>query len=41
MIMYYFYALNESVANALRLTGGEEAKETVQLAEMMDKFFDC
>ena len=29
------------MAKALRLTGGEDVEESAQLAEMMDKFFDC
>ena len=29
------------MAKALKLTGGEEAKETARFIELMDKFFDC
>ena len=33
--------MSETVAKALRLTGGEEAKETANFIEMVDKLFDC
>lgn len=33
--------LSTSVAEALRLTGGEGARETARFIEMMDRFFDC
>ena len=33
--------LSTSVAEALHLTGGEEARETARFIEMFDKFFDC
>lgn len=33
--------LSNSVASALRLTGGAEVEETAKFIEMMDKFFDC
>ena len=29
------------MAEALRLTGGEEAKETANFVQLVDKFFDC
>ena len=29
------------MAKALRLTGGEEAEETANFIELVDKFFDC
>ena len=29
------------MADALRLTGGEEAKETAHFIQLVDKFFDC
>ena len=29
------------MAEALRLTGGEEAKETADFIQFVDKFFDC
>ena len=29
------------MAEALKLTGGEEAKDTARFIELMDKFFDC
>ena len=32
--------LSETVAEALRLTGGDEASETAMFVSMMDKFFD-
>jgi len=32
--------LSGSVATAIRLTGGEEVKETVRFVEFFDKFFD-
>ncbi len=33
--------LSETVSNALKLLGGEEASETANFVEMMDKFFDA
>ena len=33
--------MSDTVAKALRLTGGEEAKETANFIEMVDKLFDC
>ena len=30
-----------SVAKALRLTGGDEAVETANFVEIVDKLFDC
>ena len=33
--------MSASVAKALRLTGGEEAAETANLVEIVDKLFDC
>ena len=33
--------MSSTVAEALRLTGGEEAKETAHFIELVDKFFDC
>lgn len=33
--------MSETVAKALRLTGGEEGKETTNFIEMVDKLFDC
>lgn len=33
--------LSESVASAMKLTGGPEVSETVRFVEMFDKFFDC
>ena len=33
--------LSNSVATALRLTGGAEVCETARFIEMMDKCFDC
>ena len=32
--------LSESVASALKLTAGEEARETIRFISMVDKFFD-
>ena len=32
--------LSEFVSNALKLTGGEEARKTVRFTLMVDKFFD-
>ena len=33
--------MSGSVATALRLTGGEDAKETAKFVDFFDKFFDC
>jgi len=33
--------LSESVAKAMKLTGGDEVTETVRFVEMFDRFFDC
>ena len=33
--------LSGSVAHALKLVGGEDAKETAKFVEYFDKFFDC
>ena len=33
--------MSDTVAKALLLTGGEEAKETANFIEMVDKLFDC
>ena len=33
--------MSNSVANALRLTGGEDAAATAEFVEYFDKFFDC
>ena len=33
--------MSDTVAKALRLTGGEEAKETANFIEMVDKLFEC
>ena len=33
--------LSETVAKAIRLTGGKAAFETAYFLEKMDKFFDC
>ena len=33
--------LNETLAEALQMTGGEEASETVRFILLMDRFFDC
>ncbi len=33
--------LSNSVATALKLTGGNETQETAKFVEMMDKCFDC
>ena len=36
-----YWVLSESVATAMKLTGGDEVTETVRFIEMFDKFFDC
>lgn len=33
--------MSSSVAKALRLTGGDEAVETANFVEIVDKLFDC
>lgn len=33
--------LSQSVANALKLTGGDEVTETIKFVDKFDKFFDC
>ena len=33
--------MSETVAKAICLTGGDEAKETAKFIEMVDNFFDC
>jgi len=33
--------MSETVAKAIRLTGGDEAKETAKFIEMVDRLFDC
>lgn len=33
--------MSSSVSKALKLTGGEEAVETAQFVEIVDKLFDC
>ena len=33
--------MNSSVAKALRLTGGDEAVETANFVEIVDKLFNC
>ena len=38
LYMYAYQVLSQSVANALKLTGGDEVTETV---DKFDKFFDC
>ena len=44
-VMYYFVlifkVMSETVSKALRLTGGDEATETVLFIKMVDKMFDC
>ena len=39
--IFIFKVMSETVSKALRLTGGEEAAETAQFIEMVDKMFDC
>lgn len=36
----FLQTLSETVSNALRLTGGEEATETAEFIAMMEKFID-
>ena len=36
-----YQVLSNSVANALHLTGGEDATATAEFVEYFDKFFDC
>ena len=38
---FFTQVLSNSVAQALRLTGGEEMTETAKFADMFDKLFDC
>ena len=33
--------MSESVSNALKLTGGDDAAETARFVDLMDKFFDA
>ena len=33
--------MSETVAKAIYLTGGDEAKEIAKFIEMVDKLFDC
>ena len=40
MLMFYL-GESETVAKAICLTGGDEAKETAKFIEMVDKLFDC
>lgn len=38
---FIYQVLSATVAGALKMTGGEEAKETAQFNELVHKFFDC
>lgn len=38
---FFTQVLSNSVAHALRLTGGEEITKTAKFADMFDKLFDC
>ena len=39
--LFLFKVMSARVAKALILTGGEEAAETANLVEIVDKLFDC
>ena len=39
--IFIFKVFSETVSKALKLTGDDEAAETAQFIEMMDKMFDC
>jgi len=40
-MLTFLKVMSASVAKALKLTGGEEAAETANFVEIIDKLFDC
>ena len=40
-LLLFVQVLSNSVAKALKLTGGPDVEKTAKFASMFDKFFDC